>query len=400
MEPNDALSAYRERLLGSLRQQPGRCYQEEPGSLQIFVNQECAGAVECGDRGAVALITQPRPVQTVDVRTAAGLLIASLSAQDMKFKIGRFPVGENLLEIVVHNGPDTGSVRVGYHLASFALQPGVQERPSPSVQRDSAEGVAVTWLSSLWLSSFRGPRHVMVARVGLAAVLVFLVGDRLADRLGHDAAVSEQVAATGSIKETLQASEAVLTSQRDMLAKVVEAQDAMTRTMQGQQQSLARAQKAVESLTVAQQELGEKVVGVSDRVAQLKDETSVVLAARTRELERGLKQQLVALSKMSAPSEPSKVLHAKPAESQPQQLADAIRDPFTFWVSFEDNTPENSIQDLLKEIHGRPGRVDSGWYNIEVNLPDRQTPDGFVDTLKKSKIVKAVKTSMNMPPNR
>jgi len=397
MEPNDALSAYRERLLGSLREQPGRCYQEEPGSLQIFVNQECAGAVECGDRGAAALITQPRQVQTVDVRTAAGLLIASLSAQDMKFKIGRFPVGEHLLEIIVHNGPDTGSVRVGYHLASFTLQPGAQDRQSPSAQPDSAEGGAVTWLSF-----FRGPRHVMVARAGLAAVLVFLVGDRLADRLGRDTAVSEQVAATGSIKEALEASEAVLTSQRDMLAKVVEAQDAMTRTMQAQQQSFARAQKAVESLTVAQQEVGEKVARVSDRVAQLKDETSVVLAARTRELERGLKQQLVALSKMNVPSEPSKALHAKPAESQPQpqQLADAIRDPFTFWVSFEDNTPENSIQDLLKEIHGRPGRVDSGWYNIEVNLPDRQTPDGFVDTLKKSKIVKAVKTSMNMPPNR
>jgi hypothetical protein len=174
--------------------------------------------------------------------------------------------------------------------------------------------------------------------------------------------------------------------------------------MQGQQQSLTRAQKAVESLTTAQQELGEKVVGVSDRVAQLKDETSVVLVARTRELERGLKQQLASLSKVNAPSEPNKVLHAKSAESQPpvqpQQLADAIRDPFTFWVSFEENTPENSIQDLLKEIHGRSGRVDSGWYNIEVNLPDRQTPDGFVDTLKKSKIVKAVKTSMNIPPNR
>ena len=245
---------------------------------------------------------------------------------------------------------------------------------------------------------------MMLARAGFAAVLLFLVTDRLVDRLGHDAAQHEQAAATGSIREALQASEAVLSSQRDMMAKVVEVQDVMTKTMQGQQQSLARAQKAVETLTVAQQELGEKVIGVSARVAQLKDETTLVLATRTRELERGLKQQLASLSKVNAASEPNKVLHAKSAESQPpvqpQQLADAIRDPFTFWVSFEENTPENSIQDLLKEIHGRPGRVDSGWYNIEVNLPDRQTPDGFVDTLKKSKIVKAVKTSMNIPPNR
>jgi hypothetical protein len=334
----------------------------------------------------------------VDVRTASGLLIASLSALDMKFKIGRFPVGENLLEIVVHNGADTGSVRVGYRLASFALQPGVQERPLPAAVTDASAG------ASTWLSALTGPRTLMLARAGLAMVLVFLVTDRLVDRLGHDTAQHQQAAAAGSIRDALVASEAVLSSQRDMLAKVVEAQDTMTRTMQGQQQSLTRAQKAVESLTTAQQELGEKVVGVSDRVAQLKDETSVVLVARTRELERGLKQQLASLSKVNAPSEPNKVLHAKSAESQPpvqpQQLADAIRDPFTFWVSFEENTPENSIQDLLKEIHGRSGRVDSGWYNIEVNLPDRQTPDGFVDTLKKSKIVKAVKTSMNIPPNR
>lgn len=398
MEPNDSLSAYRERLLGSLRQQPGRCYQEEPGSLQIFVNQECAGAVDCGDGGAAALITQPRPVQTVDVRTASGLLIASLSTQDVKFKIGRFPVGENLLEIVVHNGADTGSVRVGYRLASFTLQPGGQERPVAAVAPDLARSGIGTWLSA-----FMGPRTMMLARAGLAAVLLFLVTDRLVDRLGHDSAQHEQAAMTGSIREALQASEAVLSSQRDMMAKIVEAQDAMTKTMQGQQQSLARAQKAVETMTLAQQELGEKVVGVSTHVAQLKDETNLVLATRTRELERGLKQQLASLSKVN-PSEPNKVLHAKSAESQPpvqpQQLADAIRDPFTFWVSFEENTPENSIQDLLKEIHGRPGRVDSGWYNIEVNLPERQTPDGFVDTLKKSKIVKAVKTSMNIPPNR
>ena len=47
MEPDDVADAYRRRLLASLHVQPGLDHAEEPGSLQIFVNHECVGAMEC-----------------------------------------------------------------------------------------------------------------------------------------------------------------------------------------------------------------------------------------------------------------------------------------------------------------------------------------------------------------
>jgi hypothetical protein len=80
-------------------------------------------------------------------------------------------------------------------------------------------------------------------------------------------------------------------------------------------------------------------------------------------------------------------------------IADGSRDlpplaSFTFRVSFHDNTPEKSIQDLIQQIHGRTGQVNEGWYSIEVDLPQSQTPDLFVDALKKAKIVKSVATSL------
>jgi len=74
--------------------------------------------------------------------------------------------------------------------------------------------------------------------------------------------------------------------------------------------------------------------------------------------------------------------------------------PFTFLVSFQENTPEKSIQELFQEIHGRSGQINAGWYTVEVDLPQPQTPDIFVDTLKKMKIVKSVSTNFTTTASR
>jgi len=88
----------------------------------------------------------------------------------------------------------------------------------------------------------------------------------------------------------------------------------------------------------------------------------------------------------------------------PSQVAEASRENlsqlFNFWVSFQDGTSEASIEQLIQEIHGRKGPVNAGWYNVEVTLPQPQPPDGFMESLKKAKIVKAVTANRNMPPGQ
>ena len=70
-----------------------------------------------------------------------------------------------------------------------------------------------------------------------------------------------------------------------------------------------------------------------------------------------------------------------------------------FWVSFQDGTPEKSIEDLIQEIKGiKKGPINSGWYPVEVTLPKPEPPDRFLESIKRAKIVKAVATSKVIPP--
>jgi hypothetical protein len=61
-------------------------------------------------------------------------------------------------------------------------------------------------------------------------------------------------------------------------------------------------------------------------------------------------------------------------------------------VEFQDGTSEQNIEQWMKDIKGRRRASDAGWYSVEVTLPQPQTPDGFMEALRKAKIVKAVKT--------
>src|SRR5688500_10473220 len=208
MDTHDSVEAYRTRLLDSLRVQPSRDHDEEPGSLQIFVNHECVGIMECDQAGhAVASITQARAIQTVEIRTACGRLIGSLCAQDLRMKMARLPVGDHVIEISIHNRVDGGSVQVAYHAAKPEL------RQAPPIVKD---GHTKTSPSSVqpprpWFPPSVRSHAAMAGRVGFAIAALFLVADRLADRaasprppepteapatsLSHDAAVSDKALA-------------------------------------------------------------------------------------------------------------------------------------------------------------------------------------------------------------
>lgn len=403
MEPDDVADAYRRRLLSSLHVQPGLDHDEDPGSLQIFVNHECVGAMECDEAThAVASITQPRAIQTVEIRTASGRLIGSLCAQDLRMKMARLPVGDHVLEISIHNRVDGGSVQVTYHAAKLTM------KQATSAIKDAHPKTSRTVMPSRFAQSVWS-NVTMMGRAGFAVAILFLVADRLSDRIGPASHSEPPVPAMTVLPHEAAVSEKAMARQEEVLIRVMQAQETAIRTLQAQQQMLARAHQAIEGLTRGQLQLTDRVGRVSLQMAQLDEAARVGRAGLGRidtlaKAERGAKQAAVTLAQ-AMPADLSGTLPAKVAELTTLSpgsfpgITDSTRDlptlaPFTFWMSFQENTPEKSIQDLIQEIHGRTGQINAGWYNVEVNLPQSQTPDLFVDALKKMTIVKSVTTSL------
>lgn len=401
MEPYDSVDAYRRRLLGSLHVQSRQKLDEEAGSLQIFVNHECVGIVDCDQAThAVASITQPRPIQTVEIRTASGVLIGSLCAQDLRMKMARLPVGDHVLEISIHNRIDGGSVQVAYQGTQAMLK---QPRPLAKETHGHATSASIMPARRRWFLHSAWSGVAMVGRASFAAAVLFLVGDRLIDRFGHTAPPQPVELHVTSLSQKPAVSEKALARQEEVLIKVIQGQEHATRTMQAQEHALARAHQAIDGLTRGQHQLTDRVSRVSQQMARLDEDARAGLEVRGK-VDHGVKPAAVTLAQAIAPDMGSSIAGKAPelttlssgpfsgiAEA-PHELSSLA--PFTFWVSFQDNTPEKSIQDLIQEIHGRTGQINAGWYNVEVDLPQPQTPDLFVDSLKKMKIVKSV--TMNL----
>ena len=400
MDTHDSVEAYRARLLGSLQVLPSRDHDEEPGSLQILVNHECVGTMECDQAGhAVASITQARAIQTVEIRTACGRLIGSLCAQDLRMKMARLPVGDHVIEISIHNRIDGGSVQVAYHAAKPESEQG---RPMANDPHANAS-LASLLPSRPWFPQSVWSQVAIAGRASFAIAVLFLVVDRLADRAGSPQPAEPMEARATSISHDPGVVEKALARQEEVLFRLMQGQEAATRTLQAQQQALARAHQAIGGLAQGQYQLTDRLGRVSVQMAKLDEDARAGMDLRTK-AERSVKPATVTLAQ-TMPPDLSNTIPAKAGELTTLSpgpfsgIADSTHDlpplaSFAFWMSFHDNTPEKSIQDLIQEIHGRTGQTNAGWYNVEVDLPQSQTPDLFVNALKKMKIVKAVTTSL------
>ena len=70
------LNDYRDQLLSSLEEHPSRTQEVRQGSLQIFVNHECVGSVDCMKCDSnYSFSSRDRSVHTVELRNEAGVLV-------------------------------------------------------------------------------------------------------------------------------------------------------------------------------------------------------------------------------------------------------------------------------------------------------------------------------------
>jgi len=438
IQEDSQLSAYRERLLEALRH-PSRQARENPGLLQVFVNHECIGTLDCSHADpTLVFASHERPIQTIEIRTEAGLLVGSFCAQDVGAKAVRFPVGRHAIEMSVHTRLDGGIIRMKYQAAK-----GWRHR------LHSAVASFMGGLPGLDQREHAWTRALAVTQVVLALAVLFLVADRVAD-LAKSQATVVQVSPISIPSNTSQAiSSEALALQEQKLVRLMQAQEAALKTLQTQQEEIVQVSRTVEAVAKAQQQLRSNLLTVQQRGADSKGVTPsklnnlllaelrnaaaerkqmhqqiqeltagkealssalVALETRNRVLEQNRPPQQSAGPKLASGPDPEKPAVAKategapPSPTAPAQVAEAPRanlsQPFTFWVSFQDGTSEASIEQLIQEIHGRKGQVSAGWYNVEVTLPQPQPPDGFMESLRKAKIVKAVTTSRNIPPGQ
>ena len=112
------LNDYRAHLLDALDDQPRRATEERPGFLQVFVNHERVGTLNCAHTDPTFSFTiHERSVQHLELRNESGVLIGGCVAPEAGPKTVRLPAGKGHLVIHVQNHFDGGSLRVQYEVA-------------------------------------------------------------------------------------------------------------------------------------------------------------------------------------------------------------------------------------------------------------------------------------------
>lgn len=336
LQRDEQVRAFRDTLLSALRGQAGGRSGDRPASFQVFVNQESVGILDGRREDASRIsVSRERTIHSVEIRSESGDLVGGVCMQEFDRKAAQFRIGRSALDVNVHNRPDGGMACVMLRAAS------------PAWSRIPAWlAAAVAYLGASFAPSPSHAQRTMlwsrtgaVAQVVLAGAVLFLVAERI----------------TGDVSGTKYTmSEEVLARQERMLTALMRVQAEVKRTLQVQLSDAA-----------------------ADRV-QLHDQIQRMTAANetfSREITQLQTRVIVTETK----------------------LANQVH-PFKFWVSFQDGTSQERIDQWVKEIRGRKGPTNAGWYPVEVNLPKPQTSNELLESLKKTKIVKAITTSLNTRP--
>jgi seryl-tRNA synthetase len=140
----------------------------------------------------------------------------------------------------------------------------------------------------------------------------------------------------------------------------------------------------IHSLTVANDTLSKEMADLEQNNQDLKKRLkSAGLDASKAPVSERDKPMVARQGETTQSSQPPQVAEARPI-TQPQ--------PFLFWVTFSKGTSQESIDQWVREMQGRKGTLSEGWQAVEI-LPPTEPMDRFLDQIKQTKIVKAVRTS-------
>jgi hypothetical protein len=421
MESERDFAEYRVHLLNRMKAGARRsaCGGSDP--VHIFVNQRRVGLLDgAGAEGTVQIQSQAQ-VDSVQLRSEDGVLLGGLSAPAYGYISRRIDLTSDAVELRVHNTAQGGSVT-----AVFLPAPSVWRRA-----RHAWEDLFDRAVPRPAAFAGTGVRTLVFAQILLAVGLLGLVSDRATGWLSpvHPPLSVTQVEAPWAASLT------DVTKLEQQLIELSRIQAKAVETIQAQQQGLAQIQRTVAKVSSTQEAVASGVLTVKqemeqrrkgagrdpDRMArvlmskalseqeQLEAEIhSLVIAnerlARERtqleqhnqELHRRLKTAGTDVSKAVVQDREPSVVAQQSALSQLPQVADAkaVSSPpsFLFWVTFSEGASQDSIDQWVRDMHGRKGTLSEGWQAVEI-VPPAEPMERFLNRLKQAQIVKAVRVS-------
>lgn len=414
-------TGYRKHLLNALRTGARRtgCDASEP--IHVFVNQQRVGLLDGAGTETTLQVRSQTPVNTVHLRSEDGVLLGGLAAPEYGYKSSRIALMRDTVELRVHNTVRGGSVD-----AAFLPSPSLWHRA-----RRALGGIAAPVTPRPVAAAGSGIRMLAFAQILLAIVLIGHISDRIMSWMTP--ASQPLPAVQTDLSQAAPSAEIAKLEQQ--LAELAQAQTKAVETIQTQQQGMAQLQRTMAKLSSAQESVASNVMTVAQELEQRRKSTdrnadrmtrvlmnkarndqeqleaeihSLLIANDQLSRERAqleqnyqeLKKQLSStsqdISKAIVPDRERPVVAQQGVPPQLPQIAEAkpVRQqlPFLLWVTFSEGTSQDSIDQWVLDMHGRKGAVSEGWQAVEI-VPPAEPMERFLDQIKQTKIVKAVKVS-------
>lgn len=417
MDPEQEFTGYREHLLNAIRTGARRtcCGASDP--IHVFVDQRRVGLLDGAGPETTLQVRNQTPVDSVHLRSEDGVLLGGLSAPGYGFKSSRIALRRDAVELRVHNTAQGGSVS-----AVFLPAPGLWHRArravGGSVDRTAPHPVAV---------ASAGIRALAFAQILLAVALAGYVTGWMTPARQPLPVTQTDAPWAAPLAEVAKLEQQLVELSR-MQTKTVE-------TIQTQQQGMAQLQRTMAKVSSTQESVASSVMTVAQELEQRRKSTgrnadrmtrvlmskalseqeqleaeihSLLIAndqlSRERaqleqnyqELKKRLKPTGQDLSKATAPDRERPVAAQQSAPPQPPQMAETKtvhqQLPFLLWVTFSEGASQDSIDQWVLDMHGRKGAFSEGWQAVEI-VPPTEPMERFLDQIKQTKIVKAVKVS-------
>ena len=370
------LNDYRAHLLDALDDQPRRAAEERPGFLQVLVNHERVGTLNCSQADpSFACTTKDRSIQHLEIRSESGVLLGGCVAPEAGQKSLRLPVGKGSLILNVQNHFDGGSLQLRYEVAPRWWSQVASAMGLPAGTASTAAPIVPVWTMA-----------TTFAQVVLAVGVVALLAERVPGWLGSEERthqMEEELAARQSTQDQID-------QVHRQLAQLVEGQSAAIAVSRADQERLAQLTTLIDTVAHTQQRLSSQVVTVQEDLKTVKTDVAqevqsgmrvavnaveadrdvvrqdlqsiktvnetlikqvALLESRNRELHARLALTSLEVAKANAAaSKPTVVAKVDPPKEVPaptampvsDALREADRQAFMFWVAFQDGTTERA----------------------------------------------------------
>lgn len=422
MDEHQDLTSYRNRLIDNITTGARRSACRASDSIHLFVNRRRVGSLDGSGKEATLQVQTDARIEDVQLRSEDGVLLGGLSAPEYGLRADRIRLARDTVELRVQNYGQGGSVN-----AVFIPAPGLWHRT-----RRALSGV-VGAAAPVVQPAVSGMRTIVFTQVVLAMLLAWLVNEQLSDRRAMERTPPAATIAPAQAPWAAPLAEVMKLQQQ--LAELSQLQAKAVGTIETQQQAMAQLQRTMAKLSSNQETVASGVLTVkqemeqrrkgsgreADRVArqlmskaqteqeQLEAEIHSLIVANdnltkqmseleqhNQDLKKRLKSAGIDVSKAAMPAQDKPIVAQQIDTAQPPQVAEARRDPaqpsFLFWVTFSDGTSQESIDNLVHDMRGRKGALTDGWQEVEI-APPAEPIERFLDRLKHTKIVKAVRVS-------